>query len=74
MDNEYDKRKAQLQKDRCKTCHGLGTCDDLEPGDTGGNSWTCEECQGTGITITINTCQCVDDNKQFKNECSECPR
>lgn len=47
--NEYEKRKAQVKKDRCETCLGIGTCDDLEPGDIGGNMWTCEECKGTGI-------------------------
>lgn len=30
----------------CKTCKGIGTLDDLEPGDIGGTTWECPDCHG----------------------------
>lgn len=44
-----DDLNSILANHKCPECGGLGTCDDLEPGDIGGNTWTCPKCQGTGL-------------------------
>jgi DnaJ-class molecular chaperone len=48
--NKYDEAKAKLEKQKCKTCQGLGKCDDAGPGDIGYNEWPCPACKGTGLT------------------------
>lgn len=47
--NQYLARKAQLEKDRCDRCVGLGQLTDGEPGDTYFNEWRCPECRGSGL-------------------------
>jgi DnaJ-class molecular chaperone len=47
--NEYQKALEALVSSRCFTCHGIGTCDDAEPGDISFRTWTCQRCNGTGF-------------------------
>jgi len=49
MNNEYSKLKEELKNKKCKTCGGLGQCDDAEPGDIWFRTWECPVCKGTGI-------------------------
>lgn len=72
--NDYESRKAQLKKDKCKGCDGIGKCDDADFGDISCNEWECPECKGSGIVKDINACQCLNDNGAPLNECSGCPR
>lgn len=52
--NQYLARKAQIEKDRCDRCVGLGHLTDGEPGDTYFNEWRCPECKGTGLKSTAH--------------------
>lgn len=49
MNNEYDRLKEELKNKKCKTCGGLGKCDDADFGDIWFRTWTCSDCNGTGI-------------------------
>lgn len=48
-DNPYYALKNRIESFRCKTCRGLGTCDDADPGDIMFNTWTCRTCNGSGF-------------------------
>ena len=47
--NKYQELEKELERLKCKKCHGLGTCDDADFGDIYFNEWTCPDCNGTGI-------------------------
>ena len=47
--NAYQRLEKELERLRCKKCHGSGKCDDAEPGDISFREWTCPDCKGTGI-------------------------
>jgi len=47
--SKYQQLEDGIKALRCNTCRGSGECNDLEPGDIGGNTWTCPNCYGTGI-------------------------
>lgn len=49
MTSEYEKQKAELESRKCDTCKGSGECDDADLGDISYNTWTCEDCKGTGL-------------------------
>jgi DnaJ-class molecular chaperone len=46
--SEYKDMLESLKAKECSECHGLGMCDDAEPGDIGYNEWVCTFCQGKG--------------------------
>lgn len=48
--NAYQALEAMVALRQCPTCKGIGQCDDLEPGDMSGNTWTCTDCSGHGLT------------------------
>lgn len=47
--NRYQKLEEELRRRKCKKCHGVGHCDDAEPGDISYRTWICPDCNGTGI-------------------------
>lgn len=53
--NKYHQAKADLEARKCKTCSGLGTCDDAHSCDIYYNEWTCRECNGSGFAPGATT-------------------
>lgn len=53
--SQYMKDLASLEARKCKTCRGLGHCDDSDCGDISFNCWTCETCKGSGYDPTQGT-------------------
>ena len=49
ISSRYYALKEFLESQKCQTCRGSGKCDDLEPGDIGGNEWVCQTCKGIGL-------------------------
>lgn len=49
MASKYFDELEALIKKRCEICHGIGTCNDAEPGDISCNEWPCKKCNGTGM-------------------------
>lgn len=47
--NEYQKALADLERQKCVLCNGLGYVCDAEPGDIFFNKAVCPECNGTGL-------------------------
>lgn len=45
----YQQALQELAANRCVLCKGLGSCDDLEPGDISCREWVCPHCKGTGF-------------------------
>ena len=50
MISDYFKKLKELEDSKCKTCGGIGRCDDADIGDICCNTWICPICKGTGIT------------------------
>ena len=49
MESNYQRLLDILEDFECQHCLGTGTVDDAEPGDIRYNTYTCKECQGSGI-------------------------
>jgi DnaJ-class molecular chaperone len=47
--NELQRLREELKNRTCPTCHGLGHCDDADLGDIFYRTWTCPDCNGTGL-------------------------
>ena len=53
MLSQFQDVYTELKKVQCKTCHGLGECDDEELSDTPMNKYTCKSCDGSGFEYGI---------------------
>lgn len=49
----FQDMEASLNHAKCKTCGGLGKCDDAGDGDIYFNEWKCTTCRGSGINPSI---------------------
>ena len=47
--NQYQKKVADLEKQKCPTCQGTGKADDAGLGDIYYRTWTCPICKGAGM-------------------------
>lgn len=47
----------ELEEAQCKTCRGLGICDDAGLGDISFTQWVCQDCNGTGVKDDGKTVQ-----------------
>jgi DnaJ-class molecular chaperone len=48
LKSEFMQDLDNMEDLRCRTCGGMGACNDAEPGDIFYKSWRCETCKGTG--------------------------
>lgn len=47
--SQFQDAVKELTDAMCKTCSGLGECDDADAGDIYYNHWPCLDCDATGF-------------------------
>lgn len=51
----YQDEKRKLEARKCKTCDGIGKCDDADFGDIWFREWDCADCNGTGLGVVATS-------------------